>query len=151
MYRFCEDRHLWIKSNSTCKQFCWCSIKIDWIIRTFPFLEDLHLIVVTLMLNFVIRYILLVIHIPTVIILVHVVWILFSICYLRPGEKTPSAKKRKVYSCSVLPHWLNKVIPWWRHQMETISALLALASPVNSPHKGQWRGALTLSLICAFN
>ena len=24
-------------------------------------------------------------------------------------------------------------------------------SPVNSPHKGQWRGALTLSLICALN
>ena len=38
-------------------------------------------------------------------------------------------------------------VPWWRHQMETFSALLALVrgihrSPVNSPHKGQWRGAL---------
>ena len=36
---------------------------------------------------------------------------------------------------------------WWRHQMETFSALLALCAgnspvPVNSPHKGQWRGAL---------
>ena len=32
---------------------------------------------------------------------------------------------------------------WWRHQMETFSALLALChrSPVNSHHKGQWRGA----------
>ena len=34
-----------------------------------------------------------------------------------------------------------------RHQMETFSALLALCvgihrSPVNYPHKGQWRGAL---------
>ena len=32
---------------------------------------------------------------------------------------------------------------WWRHQMEIFSALLALCagnSPVNSPHKGQWRG-----------
>ena len=42
---------------------------------------------------------------------------------------------------------------WWRHQMETFSALLALCagnSPVlvNSPHKGQWRGALMFSLIC---
>ena len=40
------------------------------------------------------------------------------------------------------------LVPWWRHQMETFSALLALCagnSPVtvNSPHKGQWRGALT--------
>ena len=45
---------------------------------------------------------------------------------------------------------------WWRHQMETFSALLALCvrgihlSPVNSPHKGQWRRALMFSLICAW-
>ena len=46
-------------------------------------------------------------------------------------------------------------ITWWRHQMETFSALLALwvgnsPVPVNSPHKGQWRGALMFSLICAW-
>ena len=46
--------------------------------------------------------------------------------------------------------------PWWRHQMETLSALLGICagwihrSPVNSPHKGQWRGALMFSLICAW-
>ena len=39
--------------------------------------------------------------------------------------------------------------------METFSALLALWAgnspvPVNSPHKGQWRGALMFSLICAW-
>ena len=44
--------------------------------------------------------------------------------------------------------------PWWRHQMETFSALLAICagnSPVPSefPHKSQWRGALMFSLICA--
>ena len=44
---------------------------------------------------------------------------------------------------------------WWRHQMETFSALLALCVgnspvPVNSPHKGQWRGALMFSLISAW-
>ena len=44
---------------------------------------------------------------------------------------------------------------WWRHQMETISALLAICagihrSPVNSSHKGQWRGALMFSLICTW-
>ena len=43
---------------------------------------------------------------------------------------------------------------WWRHQMEIFSALLALLrgihrSPVNAPHKGQWRGALMFSFICA--
>ena len=36
---------------------------------------------------------------------------------------------------------------WWRHQMETFSALLAICAgnsliPVNSPHKGQLHGAL---------
>ena len=43
---------------------------------------------------------------------------------------------------------------WWRHQMETFSALLAICAgnspvPVNSTHKGQWRGALMFTLICA--
>ena len=37
--------------------------------------------------------------------------------------------------------------PWWRHQIEAISALLALCegshcSPVNSPHKDQWGVAM---------
>ena len=50
---------------------------------------------------------------------------------------------------------------WWRHQMEKISAALAFVrgihrssvnhrSPVNFPHKGQWRGALMFSLICVW-
>ena len=39
--------------------------------------------------------------------------------------------------------------------METFSALLAICvgihlSPVNSPHKGQWRGALVFSSICVW-
>ena len=50
---------------------------------------------------------------------------------------------------------MNAGWPWWRHQMETFSALLALCAgnspgPVNSPHKGQWCGALMFSLICAW-
>ena len=45
------------------------------------------------------------------------------------------------------------VMTWWRHQMDTFSALLAMCAgnspaPVTSPHKGQWRGALMFSLIC---
>ena len=41
---------------------------------------------------------------------------------------------------------------WWRHQMETFSALLALCAgnspvPMKSLHKDQWRGALMFSLI----
>ena len=43
---------------------------------------------------------------------------------------------------------------WWRHQMETFSALLAICAenlpvPVKSQHKGQWRAALMFTLICA--
>ena len=41
---------------------------------------------------------------------------------------------------------------WWCHEMETFSALLAFCvgnSPVNSPHKGQWCGALMFPLLCA--
>ena len=55
--------------------------------------------------------------------------------------------------CVARPQWVpdfHSEGSWWRHQMETFSALLALCegnSPVNSPHKGQWRGAFMLSLI----
>ena len=47
-------------------------------------------------------------------------------------------------------------IPWWRHQMETFYALLALC-PVNSPVAGEFpsQGPVTrsfhVSLICALN
>ena len=52
-------------------------------------------------------------------------------------------------------HLFTNLTAWWRHQMETFSALLALCagnSPVrvNSPHKGQWRGALMFTLICVW-
>ena len=56
--------------------------------------------------------------------------------------------------------WLAHILPWktsswWCHQMETFSALLSICAgtsptPVNSPSKGQWRGALMFSLICAW-
>ena len=51
--------------------------------------------------------------------------------------------------------YTSRWLSWWRHQMETFSALLAICagnSPVsgNSPHKGQWRGALMFSLICVW-
>ena len=49
-------------------------------------------------------------------------------------------------------HW---DFTWWRQQKETFSVSLALCVgihrwPVNSPQKGQWRGALMFSLICAW-
>ena len=44
---------------------------------------------------------------------------------------------------------------WWRHQMEHFPRNWPFVrgihrSPVNSPHKGQWRGALMFSLICVW-
>ena len=55
-------------------------------------------------------------------------------------------------TCLIITLEMRHELIWWRHQMETFSALLALCagSPVNSPHKGQWRGALMFSLICAW-
>ena len=43
----------------------------------------------------------------------------------------------------------NGICPWWCHQIETVSALLAICaknSPVTGefPHKDQWRGALMI-------
>ena len=56
-------------------------------------------------------------------------------------------------ACSVI--YLSNFIPWWRQQIETFSALLALGagnSPVTGefPYKGQWYGALMFSLICVW-
>ena len=50
----------------------------------------------------------------------------------------------------IVPDQFNS---WWRHQVETFSALPPFVRgihrwPVNSPHKGQWSGALMFSLIC---
>ena len=70
----------------------------------------------------------------------------------------------KTVVCALMMYWryhsivqsykyvLLTLHTWWRHQMETYSAKLALCAgnspvPVNSPHKGQWRGALMFSLI----
>ena len=67
--------------------------------------------------------------------------------------------KKMIRPCHSSGHWCNSfmhvlshtvkslsLVLWWRHQMEIFSALLALCagnSPVlNSPRKGQWRGAL---------
>ena len=43
---------------------------------------------------------------------------------------------------------ISKWWSWWRHQMETFSALLAICAG-NSPVPVQWPGALMFSLICA--
>ena len=64
------------------------------------------------------------------------------------GVRASGADRRQKYTHSQHQWWET----WWRHQMETFSALLAICAgnspvPVNSPHKGQWRGALMFSFI----
>ena len=44
---------------------------------------------------------------------------------------------------------------WWRHQIKHFPRYWPFVreihrSPVNSPHKGQWRGALMFTLICVW-
>ena len=64
-----------------------------------------------------------------------------------------------MYSIDVVEHIYHTTMTSdskiWRHQMEAFSAQLAICagnspgnSSVNSPHEGQWRGALMFSLIC---
>ena len=58
--------------------------------------------------------------------------------------------------CNAQVHRAQTPDTWWRHQMETVFALLALCAGEStghrriSPLKGQWRGALTFSLICTW-
>ena len=54
-----------------------------------------------------------------------------------------------------LPCW-RPLAAWWRHQWKHFPRYWSFVRgihrwPVNSPHKGQWRGALMFSLIDALN
>ena len=59
-----------------------------------------------------------------------------------------------IYQSHGNPNAYEHMKPWWRHQMETFFSHYwpfvwgIHRSPVNSPHRGQWRGALMFSLIC---
>ena len=62
-----------------------------------------------------------------------------------------------LYSSQTPNIWkiIYDVFPWWRHQMETFPRYWPFVrgihrSPVNFPHKSQWRGVLMFSLICAW-
>ena len=73
---------------------------------------------------------------------------------LWPKRSTTNNKRLigVVYTYNTLVFGTRFSITWWCHQMGTFSALLAILrgihrSPVNSPHKGQWRAALMFSLI----
>ena len=85
--------------------------------------------------------------------------ILIDISDILLSRKIHSPKLPAYSTCTVdrktrAQCWQTLKLAWWRHQMKTLSALLVLCagnSPVTTefPHKGQWRGALMFSLICA--
>ena len=61
----------------------------------------------------------------------------------------------RVKCCLIGP--LSVSVTWWRHKMGTcrrywpfVRGIYRYRSPVDSPHTGQWRGALMLSLICVW-
>ena len=48
-------------------------------------------------------------------------------------------------------HICSKLVPCWKHFPRYWSFERGIhRGPVNPPHKGQWRGALVFSLICAW-
>ena len=50
--------------------------------------------------------------------------------------------------CNIL--WLHEDVIKWKHFPRNWPFMRGIhRSPVNSPHKGQWRGALMFTLICA--
>ena len=71
-------------------------------------------------------------------------------CFYCTGKKL--SFEHVTLATITMSNFLVSYVSWWRHQMETFSALLATCagSPVNSPHKGQRRGALMFSLICVW-
>ena len=59
----------------------------------------------------------------------------FAVISASPGQS------HRQTNCTAIWYAAVRLFTWWRHQMETCSALLD-RSLVDSPHKGQWRGAL---------
>ena len=60
-----------------------------------------------------------------------------------------------LFTSTSFQHSLGHKSSWWRHQMETYSAIWPLVcgfhqSPVNSPLNDLWRRALMFPLICAW-
>ena len=79
-------------------------------------------------------------------------------CALRPFSGKSSQFCYCLLGVGVLNSMQNSVndtVSWWRHQMEKFPRYWPFVrgihrSPVNSQHKGQWRGTFMFSLICVW-
>ena len=71
-------------------------------------------------------------------------------------ETHPEQGNKMLGKSNIISSWLTWThYVWWRLQMETFPRYWPFVqgihrSPVNSPHKGRWRGAFMFSLICAY-
>ena len=76
---------------------------------------------------------------------------------------TPSSSSEGSWWCQIISyhtrkgfpshsvHWCHDDVIKWKHFPRYWPFVRGIhRSPVNSPHKGQWRGALMFSLICAW-
>ena len=70
-----------------------------------------------------------------------------EIILLKLQTHLPGANELKSDLYSIFSH--DDVIKWKHFQRDWPFVRGIHRSPVNSPHKGQWRGALMFSLICA--
>ena len=67
-------------------------------------------------------------------------------CFLVQGSRSSHSQKPNLV---ILPYH-DDVIKWTHFPRYWPFVRVIHRSPVNSPHKGQWRGALRFSLICAW-
>ena len=68
-----------------------------------------------------------------------------------PNPRRALIGSNQLWRVNDSPYYRELPSSWWRHQMQTFSASLALCawnSPVNSTKKAQWRWALMFSLTC---
>ena len=69
-------------------------------------------------------------------------------------KQKPIVSQELLNTFRLIPTW-TILCTWWRHQWKHFLRYWPVVqgihqSPVKSPHKGQWRGALIFSLICAW-
>ena len=76
-----------------------------------------------------------------------------ALAFASPGHPQPRECLCNIGGSLSSMNWVFSA--WWRHQMETFSRYWPFVrgihrSPMDSPHKGQWRGAFVFPLICAW-
>ena len=83
-------------------------------------------------------------------------WTLLSgtlpLCPTDPEYKPSHTRCRHYVTCAFINYmeWHDDVIKWKHFPRYWPFVRGIHRSPVNSPHKGQWRGALMFSLVCVW-